>query len=86
MITMFNKKELITTHDTDVLANVKDDLRNAGIDFKISKRHSDGGSISRIGRGVNTGVKYGVVKYTLYVREQDYKSAVFIAHNNEGWK
>ena len=37
MITVFNQKELITTYDMDELANAKDDLRNAGIDFKISK-------------------------------------------------
>ncbi len=84
MITTFNRKELITTYDLDVIANAKDDLRNAGIDFKIRKRHSDGGSISRIGRGMNMGTKYNGVGYTLYVREQDYKSAVFIMHNKEG--
>ena len=76
MITVFNRKELITTYDMDELANAKDDLRNAGIDFKIS----------RIGRGMNIGIKYGGVEYTLYVREQDYKNAVFIIHNKEGWK
>ena len=86
MITVFNRKELITTYDMDELANAKDDLRNAGIDFKISKKHSNGGSISRIGRGMNIGIKYGGVEYTLYVREQDYKNAVFIIHIKEGWK
>ena len=54
MITVFNRKELITTYDMDELANAKDDLRNAGIDFKISKKHSNGGSISRIGRGTSS--------------------------------
>ena len=86
MITVFNRKELITTYDMDELANAKDDLRNAGIDFKISKKHSNGGSISRIGRGMNIGIKYRGVEYTLYVREQDYKNAVFIIHNKEDWK
>ena len=83
MITIFNRKELISTTDVEKYANARDDLKDAGIEFKLRSRamHKShvaaGKKIIPIGRNNGT-------EYIIYVKEQDYSRAINIIHNKEG--
>ena len=35
MITFLNGREVLITYDVDVFANARDDLKDAGVEFKI---------------------------------------------------
>ena len=83
MITIFNRKELISTTDVEKYANARDDLKDAGTEFKLRSRamHKShvaaGKKIIPIGRNNGT-------EYIIYVKEQDYNRAINIIHNKEG--
>ena len=83
MITIFNRKELISTTDVEKYANARDDLKDAGIEFKLRSRamHKShvaaGKKIIPIGRNNGT-------EYIIYVKGQDYNRAINIIHNKEG--
>lgn len=91
MITIFNRKEVITTYDVEEYANARDDLKEAGIEFKIRTKRTGYGSVSAgkggsIGRGISASQKHNGLEYTIYVKEEDYHRAMHIIHNKEGWK
>ena len=86
MITIFNRKEVITTYDVEEYANARDDLKEAGIEFKIRSKRTSYSSVSRMGRGILASQKHNGLEYTIYVKEEDYSRAVHIIHNKEGWK
>ena len=85
MITMLNRKEVISTTHVEKYANARDDLKDAGIEFKLRSRamHKShvaaGKKIIPIGRNNGT-------EYIIYVKEQDYNRAINIIHNKEGWR
>ena len=90
MITIFNRKEVVTTYDMDTFANARDDLRDAGIEYKIRTKQTgyntySAGKVKSAGRFLVKGGKYGT-EYTIYVKEEDYNRAVHIIHDKEGWK
>lgn len=89
MITIFNRKEVITTYDVEKYANTRDDLRDAGIEIKIRVKRTGynkypTGKGSGVGRGTLFGRKHNGLEYTIYVKETDYNRAVHIIHNKEG--
>ena len=86
MVTIFNRKEVITTYDVEEYANARDDLKEAGIEFKIRTKRTSYSSVRSMGRGISASRKHDGLEYTLYVKEEDYSRAVHIIHNKEGWK
>ena len=86
MITIFNRKEVITTYDVEEYANARDDLKEAGIEFKIRRKRTGYSSVRSMGRGISASQKHNGLEYTIYVKEEDYHRAVHIIHNKEGWK
>lgn len=86
MITIFNRKEVITTYDVEEYANARDDLKEAGIEFKIRTKRTGYSSVRSMGRGISGSKKHYGLEYTIYVKAEDYSRAVHIIHNKEGWK
>ena len=86
MITILNRKEVITTYDVEEYANARDDLKEAGIEFKIRTKRTSYSSVRSMGRGISAPKKHDGLEYTIYVKEEDYSRAVHIIHNKEGWK
>ena len=85
MITIFNRKEVITTYDVEEYANARDDLKEAGIEFKIKAKLPMFKAVSANKNITYMGRKYAT-EYTIFVKEEDYNRAVHIIHNKEGWK
>ena len=77
MITIFNRKLLLSTMNVDQYANAKDDLAKAGIGFRVATKgqnykHTMPRTYNINGKTVtNTGLVYD-----LYVHEKDYSKAV----------
>ena len=80
MITVFNRKELLTTFSMDEQARVRDLLGQNGIDYRVKtvcptarSTAFSAGSRSRVGSlGVDSASAY---QYYIYVRKQDYPRA-----------
>ncbi|MBQ8604347.1 MAG: hypothetical protein IJ410_05865 [Oscillospiraceae bacterium] len=82
MITIFNRKLAFSTMDMEKYANARDDLKNAGIDFRVDcKGQTDRHTISRthnmVSFGMRTKVSSGMI-YNLYVHEKDYNRAIAV--------
>ena len=76
MITVFNRKELLTTQDVDRYANAKDDLKNSGIEFLPKVKGVYGMPPRSAGRLQMK--KRLVSEYTVYVHEKDYNCAIAV--------
>ena len=76
MITIFNRKELLSTYDVDKYANARDDLKNAGIEFRARSKFRNGATpvASKIYKGNGT-------IYYIFVKEQDYGRALSVIHS-----
>ena len=75
MITIFNRKELITLVSMQKMMHVREALSNAGI-RSYTKTHGIGGLASNRGHGV-PGIAYDAAyTYTVYVHKTDYDRAV----------
>lgn len=79
MITVFNRKLLLSTMNVGQFANAKDDLAKAGIAFRIATKgqnykHTMPRTYNINGKTVtNTGLVYD-----LYVHEKDYNKAISV--------
>ena len=84
MITVFNRKLLLSTMNVDQYANAKDDLAKAGIVFHVATKgqnykHTMPRTYSINGKTVtNTGLVYD-----LYVHEKDYSKAVKVINGGK---
>ena len=85
MITIFNKKELITTYDVNEYANARDDLKDAYIDFRIRTRRPKFQAVPINKNITYIGRKYAT-EYTIFVKDEDYNRALHIIHRKDGWK
>jgi len=82
VITVFNRKELLLTHDMQKQGDVRAVLQNSKIAYrvKVTNRHSpspfSGVPRSRTGTlGVDLGRAY---EYKIYVRKSDYEKAKYL--------
>ena len=79
MITIFNRKQVLSTMNFDQYANARDDLVKAGIDFRVATKGRNGKhtmprTYNVKGKSIiNTGIVYD-----LYVHEKDYNKAVAV--------
>ena len=80
MITIFNGKELLVTYDVERFANARDDLKNAGIEFKARSKFFNGKAVSANKHSNHR--KYGTT-YFIYVKESDYTRAIHTIHNKD---
>ena len=79
MITVFNRKLLVSTMNVEQYANAKDELAKAGIGFRVATKgtnykHTMPRTYNVKGRTVT---KTGLV-YDLYVHEKDYNKAIAV--------
>lgn len=80
MITIFNRKELITTYDMNHYANVRDDLKEAGVEFRIRTRRPKFKAVT-VNRKINYISRKHATEYTIYVKDEDYNRAMNIIQN-----
>ena len=86
MITVFNRKLLLSTMNVDQYANAKDDLAKAGIGFRVATKgqnykHTMPRTYNINGKTVtNTGLVYD-----LYVHEKDYNRAIAVINKKGGF-
>ena len=84
MITIFNRKLLLSTMNVEQYANAKDDLIKAGIVFRVAAKgqnykHTMPRTYNINGKTVtNTGLVYD-----LYVHEKDYSKAVKVINGGK---
>lgn len=76
MITVFNRRELATTHSMPRQARIKQLLDNAGIEYSVKTRNTSG----NFSRGTAAAAKDGEPyrEYTVYVRKSDFDKALHI--------
>lgn len=84
MITIFNRKELITTYDLNHYANVRDDLKEAGVEFRIRTRRPKFKAVP-VNRKINYISRKYATEYTIYVHEKDYNKAIAAIHKKDGF-
>ena len=79
MITIFNRKQVLSTMNFDQYANARDDLVKAGINFKVSTKGQNYKHTMPCTYNVNgkTVTNTGIV-YDLFVHEKDYNKAVVV--------
>lgn len=79
MITILNRKELITTYNTKEQARVRDILVANGIDYKIKVVNRMSPSPMAAGTRVRTGTfgqsQENMNEYVIYVKKVDYEKA-----------
>ena len=79
MITIFNRKELLITTNSDVYSNAKDDLKLAGIKYATgSKGNNFKHAVARtyVDEHNRQRVSNSGMVYMIYVHEKDYQKAV----------
>ena len=78
MLTLFNRRELITTFSMDAQAGIRGILSQNGIDYRVKTNSHPSGSCTR-GRtgsfGQNADYAY---QYTIYVHRNDYEKAQYL--------
>lgn len=75
MITVFNRKELVTTYSMEEQANIREKLKANKIDYRletINKNSNMRGNIVIIGQNVKESHEY-----IFYVNKRDYENAKF---------
>lgn len=75
MITVFNRKELATTHSIPRLTQIKQLLDNAGIEYSVKTNTS---GVFSHGRAVTAKSGENRQEYTVYVRKSDFDEALHI--------
>ena len=84
MITIFNRKQVLSTMNFNQYANARDDLVKAGIDFRVATKgqnfnHTMPRTYNIKGKSVtNTGIVYD-----LFVHEKDYNKAVAVINRGK---
>lgn len=85
MISVFNRKELITTMDMKRQSDIREWLSNEGIDYSIKTTNIQSAAVfgcsrGRIGTlGIRQDYSY---EYKIYVRKNDYKRAKLLVVYN----
>ena len=78
MLTLFNRRELITTFSMEKQAKVRDILSQNGIGYRVKTNSHSSGTYAR-GRtgshGLNADHAY---QYTIYVHRNDYEKAQYL--------
>lgn len=82
MITIFNRRELTVTFDSQRQAAIRDVLARAKVDYKLVTRNRDSASALGAGNRHRTGtlgqnLQYSYT-YTFYVRRADYEKAKYL--------
>ncbi|MBR5291777.1 MAG: DUF2007 domain-containing protein [Clostridia bacterium] len=78
MITLFNRRELITTFSMDAQAKFRSILSQNGIDYRIKTKSNSSVSYAR-GRTGTYGQNPGLAcQYTIYVHRNDYEKAQYL--------
>ncbi len=79
MITIFNRKKLITTYDTKEQARVRDILAANGIDYEVKVVNRMSPSPMAAGTRARTGTfgqsQENMNEYVIYVKKVDYEKA-----------
>jgi hypothetical protein len=76
MITVFNRKELVTTYSMEEQANIREKLKSNKIDYRlktINRNSKLRGNIVIIGQNVKESYEY-----IFYVNKSDYDNAKFL--------
>lgn len=85
MITMFNRKELISTYDMGQQAEVRNILSRNHIDYDVKtlnrKSPSPFGAGSRAYTGTFGEKLESELEYTIYVKKEDYDTACLLIRN-----
>lgn len=84
MITFLNGREVLITYDVDVFANARDDLKDAGVEFKIKSKAVN--SSMHMVKSRHIFKNRTNVEYRILVKDEDYNRALHIIHRKEGWK
>ncbi len=78
MITIFNRRELLTTYSMEKQAQVRDALSQNGINYRIKTDSRSSGSYTR-GRTGSFGQSSNYAyQYTIYVHRSDYEKACYL--------
>ena len=80
MITVFNRRELVSTYESAVQAALREKLAAAGIDYRLKVVDRSGASGVRTRMG-SFGQK-NQLQYILYVRRQDWEAAKHVIGKN----
>lgn len=77
MITIFNRKEIISTYSMEIQSNVRNALNGQGIDYLVN---TTGGMARNYGSGPIVTSRFGTnpqhnIQYRIYVRRKDYEKA-----------
>ncbi len=79
MVTIFNRRELLSTYDINRQADVRSMLAQNGIDYTVWTRTPHSASLGRAGRGhvgtLGMDMKY-YYEYKIYVHKKDYDRAI----------
>lgn len=78
MITIFNRKELVSTFDMQKQGNIRQVLAQNKIDYnvKIINRESPSSFLTRGRTTIGTYGKKSETEYVIYVRKLDFETAV----------
>lgn len=87
MITIFNRKELISTYEMKKQGEIRALLDAEGIDYSVRVINRNSPSPFAAGSRARTGT-YGEkleleYEYTIFVRRRDYENARFVLHGME---
>lgn len=85
MITIFNRKELISTFDMRKQGNIRQVLAQNKIDYnvKIFNRESTSSFLTRGRTAIGTYGKKSETEYVIYVRKIDFEKAVLAVRGCE---
>ena len=78
MITIFNRRELITTFSRDAQARVRDVLSQNGIDYRIKTDSHPSGMYARGRTGTLGQNPAHAYQYTIFVHRNDYEKAQYL--------
>ena len=81
MLTFFNKKQALSTMDTERYINAKEDLAAAGIKFSVKTQSASGShnlSPKTGAHGFGRTKTHSGMLYDIYVHEKDYNRALYV--------
>lgn len=78
MITIFNRRELLVTHDMGEFARVRDTLASNGIDYECRTVGLSGSDGSALGLDTNH-----IFEYVIYVRGKDLDEAEYLMYKDK---
>ena len=78
MLTLFNRRELITTFSMDAQTRVRDILSQNGIDYRVKTNSHPSGMYTRGRTGSYGQNPEFACQYTIYVHRNDYEKAQYL--------